>query len=560
MQAASEEGFVPYEPQDDLSKNFQRLGFISGLIALILGLIVIVGWLLDIPVLVSGLPHLVPAHILSAVCAALLDAVVLLGYSRRWRGIVTTTAVVVALFSILVLIGIAVFLFPPYGSPLVNLAPNLDPRQMAPNSLICLIASAASLLLITTTERSWGQLLGQLLALVASTVSLLAIIGYSYTVEPLYGIGEYRAMSLPGAVEYLLLGIALFFIHPDRGATRILTERTSAGIISRRLYAAALVLPPILGFFSLLGATVWDQYDLPFAIAIVVVASMLLFSAVVATTSLSIDRSDRLRWKAEEALRRSRERLRELSQSIQIMQEEERIRIAREVHDELGQLLTAIKMDIALVRKKIGPESEIGTRIDATVDLVNSTIKTVQRITSELRPSILDNLGLAAAIEWQAREFEGRFGIKCTFDIPDEYLPVNTEIATAVFRIFQETLTNVARHSEATEVRLTLEEKLNVLLLEVKDNGKGMTLEAQDRPRAFGIMGMRERAKLVGGTFDILSELGQGTTVRVTIPLPESLQDEHEDVATEASALERPRSETAALNAAATGAASMNVQ
>jgi signal transduction histidine kinase len=438
---------------------------------------------------------------------------------------------VIVIFSVLVLLDFAVLFFPPFGIHSTSVPMGLNPEAMAPNSVVCILASSISLLLLATFRSNSIYKVSQFFSLTAGIVSMLALIGYSYTIEPLYGIGHYRAMSLPGAVVYLLLAIALFFVNPDRGLSRLLTTWSSAGILSRRLFSAVLFLPPALGFISLLGATVWDIYDWPFSVAVVVVMSMILFSIVIAITSHSVEGVDLLRLRAEEELRRSRERLRELSQSIQIMQEEERIRIAREVHDELGQLLTAIKMDMSILRSRVDAHSELEQRIGSTVDLVNSTIKTVQRITSELRPSVLDNLGLAAAIEWQAREFESRSGVHCTMNIPDEYLPVSSETATAVFRIFQETITNVGRHADASDVEITLEERQNSLVLEVRDNGVGLAPGALERPQSFGVMGMRERAKLVGGTIAFYRSDEQrpdhpGTTVHVTIPLPESFEEE----------------------------------
>lgn len=505
---------------------FRRFGLFSSIIALALGLIVTLGWLANIPVLLSGLPHLVPAHALSAMAASLLNATVLLCYSGRARKLIVAVSFLIVLASLLVLGGIAGYMLPPFGTSFVDLPEQLDPERMAPNSLVCIFFSATALAIVASSRGIALYRVAQGLALGTITISVLALIGYSYSVESLYGIGEFRAMSLPGAVVYLLLGLSLLFLNPEKGVTRILTHDTSAGVLSRQLYAAVALVPPIVGFLSVLGAIRGDLYDLPFAVAIVVVVNMLLFSAVIAMTSRKIEQSDRSREIAEENLRRSRERLRELSQSMQVMQEEERIRIAREVHDELGQLLTAIKMDISLLRSELEQDGAVQKRVASTLDLVNSTIKTVQRITSELRPSILDNLGLAAAIEWQAGEFEKRYGITVELDIPDEYLPVTSAIATAVFRIFQETLTNIARHADAHHVRVLLEEHHSELTLKVEDDGIGLAVEALDRPQSFGIMGMRERAKLIGGVLELGAAAEHGTRVRVTIPLPESLEDE----------------------------------
>lgn len=221
-----------------------------------------------------------------------------------------------------------------------------------------------------------------------------------------------------------------------------------------------------------------------------------------------------------EELQSSFEELRALAARLQNVREEERERVSREIHDQLGQSLTAIKLDVAsLIREIPEIQHSAPAKARSVVALVDETIQTVRRIASDLRPQMLDALGLVATIEWAGEEFGARTGMKCSLDIPSEDIAVDQERATAIFRIFQETLTNVARHAEANEVRARLAAEDGKLTLEVSDDGRGIPSEKLRKGRSLGILGMRERATLLGGDLTILSPPGKGTQVRVQIPL-----------------------------------------
>ena len=226
------------------------------------------------------------------------------------------------------------------------------------------------------------------------------------------------------------------------------------------------------------------------------------------------------RIQAGKELEHSREELRNLSTHLQTVREEERTRIAREIHDELGQTLTALKIDLAWVKNRLPPEQKpLSVKIGQMLKLADTTIETVHRISTELRPGLLDDLGLAAAIEWQAKDFQNRFGISCEAILVAEEIELERDLATALFRIFQETLTNVARHAGATRVTVRLERGNGRLVLTVADNGRGITKKQIDDDRSFGIIGMRERAHLWGGGLRITGSREEGTTVMVDIPL-----------------------------------------
>ena len=196
--------------------------------------------------------------------------------------------------------------------------------------------------------------------------------------------------------------------------------------------------------------------------------------------------------------------------------------MARDVHDELGQSLTALKMDLSWLGKKMPKEQgNLQEKISFMSGHVDETVKVVRRIATELRPGVLDDLGIVAAIEWQLHEFQDRSGIACRFSSQREAIALGKGQSTAVFRISQETLTNVARHADASQVEVSLEEVEGDVILRVSDDGKGIEESNMHDPKSLGLLGMRERAFLFGGEVRIDGRPGEGTTVTVRIPLGE---------------------------------------
>jgi PAS domain S-box-containing protein len=232
---------------------------------------------------------------------------------------------------------------------------------------------------------------------------------------------------------------------------------------------------------------------------------------------MGIDITDRV--EAENRLRERAEEIQKLTAHLQSIREEERTHIAREIHDVLGQQLTALKMDASWTARKIGDENkDISARITGMIALIDETVKTVRRISSELRPGILDDLGLTAALEWQGHDFEKRTGIRSEFhtDLHDFYPERN--LSTNIFRVYQEALTNVARHAGATKIETTLEEKEGCIILVIKDNGTGFDMEQAKNKKSLGLIGMRERALLFQGELAVKSERGKGTVITLKIP------------------------------------------
>jgi two-component system sensor histidine kinase UhpB len=245
------------------------------------------------------------------------------------------------------------------------------------------------------------------------------------------------------------------------------------------------------------------------------------------------------RKRAEKALQDSeaRERVRRaeveaLAARLQAVREEERTRVAREIHDVLAQELTRLKLDIAWFSRRLaapldeGSQKALQHKLAGMMDLTDTAIQSVQKIATELRPVVLDSLGLCAAVEWQARDFQSRTGIRCQANLPSSDLAVDRERSTALFRILQESLTNVARHSEAESVTIQLESEPPDLILRIQDNGRGIRASELDDPRSVGLLGMRERTTLLGGHCAITGRPGIGTTVEARIPVPTEIAQE----------------------------------
>jgi two-component system sensor histidine kinase UhpB len=224
----------------------------------------------------------------------------------------------------------------------------------------------------------------------------------------------------------------------------------------------------------------------------------------------------------EKELTEINEELRSLTAHLQNVREVEQKRIAREIHDELGQQITGLKMDVSWLKKKISSNSDplaIQQKLNSINDLLDETVQTIRKIASELRPSILDDIGLSAALEWQSREFEKRFHIKVKYNSTLSDIEIPNQVATVLFRIYQESLTNIARHAEAREVTTYFKQEGDALVLTTIDDGKGFTTNAARERKTLGMLGMHERALMINGELSINSEPGKGTTVSIKVPL-----------------------------------------
>jgi len=229
---------------------------------------------------------------------------------------------------------------------------------------------------------------------------------------------------------------------------------------------------------------------------------------------------------AELEIRESREQLRQLTAHVEKAKESERSRIAREIHDDIGGTLTAVKLDLAWLRGKLGNNDLLTEKIQSMQQHLDSALHSSIRIARDLRPSLLD-YGIVPAIEWQVDDFSQRLGIDCKLMCPHEDIEIDPELATAVFRILQEALTNIAKHADATSVQVNFVVSHQNVMLEVRDNGTGLTHEALAKPASFGVRGMRERVAELEGELDISSSADAGTTLILNLPRLHGLNKEN---------------------------------
>lgn len=257
-----------------------------------------------------------------------------------------------------------------------------------------------------------------------------------------------------------------------------------------------------------------------------IISHSINFGDVPARLILANDVTEKL--KAEEELQNSKEQLRELAANLQNIREDERTAVAREIHDELGQVLTYLKINLTLLGKSLTSNNQgviyedYQSEIKGMTDIIDKAVKRIRKLITELRPEVLDNLGLIPAFEWLLQEFTEKTGIKCKIEKNIDEVNADKQIEIALFRIFQEALTNIVKHAQPSEVNVNFNRVNSKLILEIADNGTGMDLSKTGDKKTFGLIGMRERAIILGGNFNILSEKGSGTKLTVEIPLKEN--------------------------------------
>ena len=316
-------------------------------------------------------------------------------------------------------------------------------------------------------------------------------------VEPLTGYTPEQFYADPGLVPKS--------VHPDDLHLIALTAEDAARMPTTVTYR--WIRPD--------GRTVWaEHYRIP------------VFDAagqIVGIEGIARDVTGRI--ESERRLRESEEQLRQLAGHLQGAREEERAEVSRELHDELGQTLTALKLEInRAVAAFASVPSSVTTvdRLQSIVGLVDLGIATVKRISARLRPATLDHLGLAEAIRWEALTFKARTGIRCQLRANRQQTRLSAEQQTALFRIVQEALNNVVCHANASSVQVTIKETDEGVDLRIRDNGRGISNEQAKAPGSIGLLGMKERAALIGGTFTITGARGKGTVVSVHVPLGDS--------------------------------------
>ena len=349
---------------------------------------------------------------------------------------------------------------------------------------------------ITETQR---EAEARLDAIVASAMDAILAIGHDQRIllfnaaaEKMFGCSAAQAIGAP---------LDRFLPERFRSAHRAHIERFAhTGETSRRM-----------GLQSTLWALRADGTEFP------IEASISQASAGGQKLLTVILRDVTERVNAEREIARAHAELRELATAMHEVREAERTRIARELHDELGQALTGLKMDVAMLDAKIAPE--LRERTAAMRELLDATVATTRRISADLRPLVLDDLGLGAAAEWLAQNLAQRAAVACDLHVDPACAQLGEPHASALFRVMQEALTNVARHARARRVAVRLERSGDTAVLTVSDDGVGMDAGARAKPRSFGLRGIGERVFLLGGEMSLTSNPGNGTTLVARIPL-----------------------------------------
>jgi signal transduction histidine kinase len=301
---------------------------------------------------------------------------------------------------------------------------------------------------------------------------------------------------IAGSFIFLLLGSACFCVLWSLNDFRTITTITPASVF-------AFIL-------SLLGGL--------FAAYAIKTPARLQQSVMERTAELESEIAERKTAEAE--LVDAAERLRQLSNYIENIREEERQNISKEIHDELGQYLTVLKMDVSRLGKKVTAiDASFTTNINIILESINKLVETVRKISSELRPGMLDDIGLAATLDWYCQDFSKKTGIKTSFNSDLDNDKFSQQLNTSIFRILQESLTNVVKHSEARVAEVSLSCEGHHLVLLIEDNGKGLDFSVVNTNKGLGILVMKERAMTISGTYNITSTPGKGTSIEVSVPL-----------------------------------------
>lgn len=398
------------------------------------------------------------------------------------------------------------------------------PGRMAPASAVNFLLSGTALLLLGLPQKQSQHAPAQYLTLLSMVTTLLAFIAYFYGVEIPVKLAPYITIALHTVIGFALLSLGILFARPEQGVMAILTSNSPGSGVARRLLPAAILFPLLVGWLSVLGERN-GLVGLGFGMGLLAISLILAFTCLVAWSAHGLNRTDAERRGIQQQLMSSREQLRALAGRLQSAREQERASLAREIHDTMAQELTRLKLDIAWLHRRMGKaltSADVGPlqeKLNAMREITDSSISTVQRVATQLRPVVLDTLGLYAAIEWQVRDFETRTGLHCEVFLPEDSPKIDAERSTALFRILQESLTNIARHAQATKVEVSLNAAADGLRLTVRDNGAGIADEKVGDPRSLGLTGMRERATLLDGECRILRSPHGGTSVEVSLPM-----------------------------------------
>ena len=495
-----------------------RVAIIGAVIPILTGSGALIGWAFSLPALMSVFPGW-PTMKVNTALAFVLAGVSLwisvsprVGYWTRLTG--AACAVVVGLVALVTLgeyitgrdLGIDQLF-------VRDLTDTTEPGRPGLSSAFQFFV--LSLALLFGSSRQLSSWLAESFGLIVMIAGFTVLLGYVYNAAELTNDTSPTQMALQTAITFMVLAAGVLARDAEGPVMRILTSSGPGGSVGRTLLFRLIVAVVMLGVLAVAGAgTGWYGFEL--GLALLVLTSTIVIAVVTLRYAWATDQAAASRLESEARLRDAFAQVRTLAATAERSREAERTRIAREIHDELGQALTGVKMDLAWMRSRLPQDGAMGERIEAMGELLEDAVQIGRRISSDLRPGVLDDLGLVAALQWQAREFTKRTGIAVRIDAPED-VTLPDERATAAFRISQEALTNVSRHSAATRVQVEVTVEDHTLNVMIRDNGCGF--DGAAKAGSFGLLGMQERAEAWGGAVRVESAVGAGTTVTLRLPL-----------------------------------------
>ncbi len=500
-----------------------KVSLICGTVSVLLGGFVLFAWITNNISLIQIRPSLVPMSFLTALGFA-ISGIGLVLLNRLSLEKARTLGI-----ALLALSGLSFTTFLSPGaivSTYFLLPEDLPWNSVSPSTALCFLLAGVAFLVVTDSRLlNKGTLIAGMLGALIFSLGSVGLFMNLMELNQQDGWSEWvrMAVHVPGGFGVLAIGLIAFSWRNEQ----------------RKVIGSPEWMPVLVGLGGIIMTVgLWihtDGEDQAFLPTGVLVFGLLMALSLAMTVYFlqrerglleqlhhshhGLEREIAERKQAEERLRNSRGELRNLNHRLQSIREEEKSKIAREVHDELGQVLTALKMDLSCLEEEVALDPKVfGEKILSMENLLDQTVETVQRICLELRPKILDVFGLSDAIEWQTKEFQRNTGISCELAIEQRDLSLDSERSITCFRVLQEALTNVARHAKATHVHIRIAKDEGNVQLEVIDNGEGIEEHQVFHSHSLGLIGIRERVHHVEGEVSITGKPGQGTRVSVNIP------------------------------------------
>ena len=500
---------VKFRPPMRISPS--TLSLVCGYFSILLGSLVILGWFINSHYLIQTSQNYVPMQFNTALGFVLGGVGLFFSNNSKIQQAHVTGFILLAVGSFTILqfvfdadLGIDQLFFHHYIT--INTS---HPGRMAPNTAICLILTSLSLFAVSKSKGnlfSNGMLFSGVAGGIISSLGLIALLGYLTDLKPAYGWGDHTPMALHTAIGFSMQGI---------GITAFAWKNEPKKIFGSPQWFPILITAGEITF-SLFYSDALSSEEKPYLSTIVFNSGILL----VFLTNLAIFFFRKYKASLENQLIDFRQKFKAIENRIQSERDDDRADIAREIHDDLGQSLTVLKFGLSRLEEDF-PENKrsLQNEIRPMLAVIDDAIKCVQRIALNLRPPVLDELGFVEAVSLRIGLFQSNSKIQCETEISPECHRINQELALALFKIIQEALTNILRHSNADKVKITLKIINNFILLTIMDNGIGIKKNQITNPESLGLLGIRERVEKFGGEFVIVGIPNMGTRLEIKIPL-----------------------------------------